>query len=158
MIDQLYRQLIMDHYKYPRNYGKLERSEVIRISHKNPTCGDAMILYVHIEQGILSDIKFEGSGCSISMASCSMMTMAVREQTVKEVQTMINEFELMIKNGIVMQHPCLQDAVSLAGVHNLRGRHNCALMGWQALTKSLHLHDAAAASITCDKRKEEAAT
>jgi nitrogen fixation NifU-like protein len=136
MLDQLYRQLVIDHYKYPRNYGKLDHPEVIRIPYKNPTCGDAMILYVHIEQDVLSDIKFEGSGCSISMASCSMMTMAVREQTVEEAQIMINQFESMIKNGIALKHPSLEDAVSLAGIHSLRGRHNCALMGWQALTRS----------------------
>ncbi|MDF2646610.1 MAG: system FeS assembly protein NifU family [Paenibacillus sp.] len=141
MLEQLYRQIVMDHYNYPRNYGKLDHPEVIRIPYKNPTCGDAMILYAHIDQGVISEIKFEGSGCSISMASCSMMTMAVREQSVEEAHLMVNQFELMIKSGITLNHPYFQDAVSLAGVHSLRGRHNCALMGWQALTRSLQQHE-----------------
>ena len=147
MLDPFYRQIVLDHYKYPRNYGKLEHPEAIRIPYKNPTCGDAMILYAQMDQDVVADIKFEGSGCSISMASCSMMTMAIREQTVDEAQIMLHQFELMIKEGVALNHPSLQDAVSLSGVHALRGRHNCALMGWQALTRSLQQHEARQHSI-----------
>lgn len=113
MLDQLYRQTVLDHFKYPRNYGKMEHSNTIRLPYKNPTCGDTMILYTSIEQGFLSEVKFEGSGCSISMASCSIMTEAIYGQTVEE-------------------------ALSLSSVHSLRGRHNCALMGWQALSRILN--------------------
>lgn len=100
-----------------------------------------MILYAYIDHGVISEIQFEGRGCSISMASCSMMTDAIRDQTVAEAHNMINQFELMIKTGIALDHPSLLDASSLSGVHPLRGRHNCALMGWQALALVLQQYE-----------------
>ncbi len=99
-----------------------------------------MILYMLLQDDCIQDIKFEGSGCSISMASCSMMTELVKRKSVREVSQLLEQFTSMIKEGAEPDEDVLEDAVSLSGVHKLRGRHNCALMGWQALQKSLEQH------------------
>ncbi|MGQ3480281.1 Fe-S cluster assembly sulfur transfer protein SufU [Paenibacillus sp. TY11] len=140
MLEQLYRQTIMDHYKQPRNYGKLRDDDAIVLPYKNPTCGDVMILYILLQDDCVQDIKFEGSGCSISMASCSMMTELVKRKSIAEVDELLQQFTSMIKEGAVPDEDVLEDTISLSGVHKLRGRHNCALMGWQALQKSLEQH------------------
>ncbi|CAM4265457.1 SUF system NifU family Fe-S cluster assembly protein [Paenibacillus alkaliterrae] len=140
MLDKLYQQLVLDHYKTPRNKRKLDGEGTIRLPYKNPTCGDVMVLYVNIQNDTISDITFEGEGCSISMASCSMMTTAVKGQSTLTAQQLIGTFTKMIKEGAAPPEPAadlLHDALSLAGVHTLRARHNCALMGWQALNKVL---------------------
>ena len=78
-LDQLYRSVIMDHYKNPRNKGVLEENNVT-IDMNNPTCGDVIHLTLKVEDGIVRDAKFEGEGCSISMASASMMTQIVKNK------------------------------------------------------------------------------
>ncbi len=76
-LDTLYRQVIMDHYKNPRNRGSLDNGSVT-IDMNNPTCGDRIELHLQIDDGIVQDAKFEGEGCSISMSSASMMTQAIK--------------------------------------------------------------------------------
>ncbi|GAE92864.1 scaffold protein [Gracilibacillus boraciitolerans JCM 21714] len=87
-LDTLYRQVIMDHYKNPRNRGSLAKQSVT-IDMNNPTCGDRIELHLQIEDDIVKDAKFEGEGCSISMSSASMMTQAVKgksaDQALKNV-------------------------------------------------------------------------
>lgn len=80
-LDTLYRQVIMDHYKNPRNHGVLEDSVTVNLN--NPTCGDRIQLTMKVEEGIVQEAKFEGEGCSISMSSASMMTQAVKVRKLK---------------------------------------------------------------------------
>ena len=82
-LDTLYRQVIMDHYKNPRNQGSVRR-RALTIDMNNPTCGDRIHLTMKVEDGIVQDAKFEGEGCSISMSSASMMTQAIKGKTVEE--------------------------------------------------------------------------
>ena len=82
-LDQLYRSVIMDHYKNPRNKGVIEDSS-LTIDMNNPTCGDRIHLTLQVEDGIVQNAKFEGEGCSISMASASMMTQALKGKKVDE--------------------------------------------------------------------------
>ena len=82
-LDQLYRSVIMDHYKKPRNKGSLEDGSVT-IDMNNPTCGDRIHLTLQVTNGIVENAKFDGEGCSISMASASMMTQAVKGKPVEE--------------------------------------------------------------------------
>ncbi|MCD1257682.1 SUF system NifU family Fe-S cluster assembly protein [Paenibacillus athensensis] len=138
MLDELYRKMVMDHYRNPRNKGKLPEGTV-RLAYKNPTCGDVMVLYLDVGEDRIHDIRFEGEGCSISMASCSMMTELVKGKSLTEVQVLITQFTKMIKDGNPEDIDLLEDAASLSGVHALRARHNCALMGWQALQKALQI-------------------
>ena len=76
-LDQLYRRVIMDHYKNPRNKGSIEDG-ALTVDMNNPTCGDRIHLTLQVEDGVIKDAKFDGEGCSISMASASMMTQAIK--------------------------------------------------------------------------------
>lgn len=137
-MDELYKQLIIDHYRHPRNYGEINDMSSIRLFYKNPTCGDTIVLYLLVDQGQIHDIKFEGDGCSISMASCSMMTSAVKGRSLEEAENLTRLFSSMITIGISPEDEALEESLSLLGVHSLRARHNCALMGWQALRKVIN--------------------
>lgn len=142
MLEQLYKQIVMDHYKNPRNKGKIEGEGAIQFPYKNPTCGDVMVLYMTLDNGSkIKDVKFEGEGCSISMASCSMMTDLVKGKTVEEARRLIGLFTGMIKNGDIPEDEDeLGDALALSGVHKLRARHNCSLLGWNGLDRALNQH------------------
>lgn len=138
-LENLYKQIVMDHYKKPRNKGKLTDEGALQLPYKNPTCGDVMVLYMNVDgNNRIKDIKFEGEGCSISMASCSMMTDLVKGKSVEEAKITIALFNDMIKKGEVPEdEDALGDALSLSGVHKLRARHNCSLLGWNGLEKAL---------------------
>ncbi|KMJ55061.1 nitrogen fixation protein [Bacillus sp. LL01] len=138
MLQDLYRKVVMDHAKYKRNTGVLEGEDVRKIHYKNPTCGDVITLYVVIDDEQLQDISFEGEGCSISMASSSIMTELIKNKDITTVSSLRNGFEQLIRDGKQANEEIdLGDALSLEGVHKLRARHNCALMAWQALDKVL---------------------
>ncbi|MFK7695321.1 Fe-S cluster assembly sulfur transfer protein SufU [Paenibacillus sp. HJGM_3] len=139
-LEALYKQIVMDHYKKPRNKGKLTDEGALQLPYKNPTCGDVMVLYMNVDENDrITDIKFEGEGCSISMASCSMMTDVVKGKTVEEAKHAIHLFNDMIKKGELPEdEDALGDALALSGVHKLRARHNCSLLGWNGLEKALH--------------------
>lgn len=138
MLDNLYKQIVMDHYKNPRNRGKLQKDGSITFPFKNPTCGDVVVLYLDLDDNQnIRDIKFEGEGCSISMASCSMMTALVKGKPVEEARQLIGQFTDMVKTGNIEDEDALGDAVSLSGVHQLKARHNCSLLGWNGLEKAI---------------------
>ncbi|GAB2724035.1 Fe-S cluster assembly sulfur transfer protein SufU [Paenibacillus thermoaerophilus] len=140
MLENLYKQIVMDHYKNPRNRGKLDTTGgAFSLPYKNPTCGDVVVLYMNVdESGRIADIKFEGEGCSISMASCSMMTELVKGKTVEQAKELIGHFNDMIRQGVIPEdEDLLGDALALSGVHKLRARHNCSLLGWQGLEKAI---------------------
>ncbi len=94
-LDHLYRQVIMDHYKTPRNRGAIDGG--VTIDMNNPTCGDTIRLQLAIEDDIVKDAKFDGEGCSISMASASMMTQAVKGKTVEEALQLAHVFSEMVQ-------------------------------------------------------------
>jgi nitrogen fixation NifU-like protein len=138
MLDDLYRKVVMDHAKYKKNYGQLDGNEIRKVHYKNPTCGDVITLYIQLEGDLIENVAFEGEGCSISMASSSMMTELIMKKDLAAVATTRSEFEKLIREGEQSNDLIdLGDALSLQGVHKLRARHNCALMCWQALDKAL---------------------
>jgi nitrogen fixation NifU-like protein len=142
MLDLIYKQTVMDHYKNPRNQGKLEMDSVIKMAYKNPTCGDVVVLYLDITaEKTIRDIKFESVGCSISISSCSMMTELVKGKTCAIGNHLLSQFTRMIQFGTTPENEELQDAEALSGVHKLRARHNCALMGWKALEKAIQIYE-----------------
>ncbi|PYZ97544.1 SUF system NifU family Fe-S cluster assembly protein [Alteribacter lacisalsi] len=135
MLNDLYRQLIIDHAKRKRNHPKME--EGTSLHYKNPTCGDVMTLYWRWDNdGTLADVSFIGEGCSISMASCSMMSEIIRRKTPADIHVLRQAMEELIREGRDPESTDLGDALSLAGVHRLRARHNCALMPWQAIDRA----------------------
>ncbi|WP_209123256.1 Fe-S cluster assembly sulfur transfer protein SufU [Alkalihalobacillus sp. BA299] len=138
MLDQLYRQLVVDHSKNRRNHRKLEGEQIKQLHYKNPTCGDVMTLFLKLsEDKRIEDISFIGEGCSISMASASMMTELLKGVPLKEAAKLRQAMEAMVRNGEVSEEIDLGDAFALEGVHKLRARHNCALMAWQALDRAV---------------------
>ncbi|MBM7647840.1 nitrogen fixation NifU-like protein [Bacillus ectoiniformans] len=141
MLDHLYRTVIMDHYKHKRNYERLTGDHIKKAHYKNPTCGDAMTLFLDIEQEVVKKAAFIGEGCSISMASASMMSELIKNKSIKEISTMRKAFEELIRTGETDQEELLGDSLSLQGVHALKARHNCALMTWQALHKILNAEE-----------------
>jgi nitrogen fixation NifU-like protein len=96
-MDDLYKEIIIDHYKNPRNSGSLDDATVVKEG-KNPLCGDELTLYLKITDDMIEDIKIESSGCSISLASASMMTKALKGQSISEVKEIVSEFKEMISS------------------------------------------------------------
>ncbi|MBG9917199.1 nitrogen fixation protein [Bacillus sonorensis] len=137
MLDNLYRQVIMEHYRHKRNFEELKGANIRKVHYKNPTCGDVMTLFLDLKLDQVKKAAFLGEGCSISMASASMMTELIQNKPLKEIAILRKAFEDLIRDGKSTDKIDLGDSLSLQGVHKLKARHNCALMTWQALDKVL---------------------
>lgn len=135
-LDQLYRSVIMDHYKNPKNKGVLEDNN-ITIDMNNPTCGDVIHLTLQVEDGVVQDAKFEGEGCSISMASASMMTQIVKKKKVDEALNYAHVFSDMMLGKEVDDSVDLGDIEALSGVAKFPARIKCATLAWKAMEKGI---------------------
>ena len=133
-LDQLYRSVIMDHYKNPRNKGVLDNGSMT-VDMNNPTCGDRIRLTFDIEDGIIQEAKFEGEGCSISMSSASMMTEAVKGHSLGEAMQMSQEFTKMMLGEDYNITEDMGDVEALQGVSQFPARIKCATLAWKALEK-----------------------
>lgn len=135
-LDMLYRQVIMDHYKNPRNRGVIEDGVTVDLN--NPTCGDSLRLQLQVEAGIVKDAKFEGEGCSISLASASMMTQIVKGKSVDEALQLANIFSEMVQGKDYDTDTFdLGDIEALSGVSKFPARIKCATLAWKALEKGV---------------------
>ncbi len=135
-LDQLYRSVIMDHYKTPRNKGTIE-NDSINIEMNNPTCGDRIHLTLQVEDGIVKDAKFDGEGCSISMASASMMTQAVKGKDVDTALGLSKTFSDMMLGKEYDDSVDLGDIEALQGVSQFPARIKCATLAWKAMEKGV---------------------
>lgn len=135
-LDQLYRSVIMDHYKNPRNKGVLADNNVT-VDMNNPTCGDVIHLTLQVEDGIVKDAKFEGEGCSISMASASMMTQIIKNKDVDTAVNYAHLFSDMMLGKEVDDSVDLGDIEALSGVAKFPARIKCATLGWKAMEKGI---------------------
>ncbi|WP_210365227.1 Fe-S cluster assembly sulfur transfer protein SufU [Bacillus sp. REN3] len=136
-LDNLYRQVIMDHYKNPRNKGVLEEGS-LTVNMNNPTCGDRIQLTMRVEDGKVADSKFEGEGCSISMSSASMMTQAIKGKSVEEALKLSKIFsDMMQGNDYDEEDLDLGDIEALQGVSKFPARIKCATLAWKAMEKGL---------------------
>ncbi|WP_078379092.1 Fe-S cluster assembly sulfur transfer protein SufU [Sutcliffiella halmapala] len=136
-LDTLYRQVIMDHYKNPRNKGQLEE-ESITIDMNNPTCGDRIHLTLKLEDGKVAAAKFDGEGCSISMASASMMTQAVKGLEVEKALELSQIFyDMMLGKEYDDENLDLGDIEALQGVAKFPARIKCATLAWKAMEKGV---------------------
>ena len=135
-LEQLYRSVIMDHYKHPRNKGELD-SGTITIDMNNPTCGDEIRLMLEVKDNIIDDVRFEGHGCSISMASASMMTEAVKGKNVEGALEMADEFSKMMLGEEYTITDDMGDIEALSGVSQFPARIKCATLSWKALEKGV---------------------
>jgi len=136
-LDTLYRQVIMDHYKNPRNKGAIE-SDSITVDMNNPTCGDRIHLTLQVEDGKVADAKFDGEGCSISMASASMMTQAVKGLEVEKALELSQIFyDMMLGKEYDEETMDLGDIEALQGVAKFPARIKCATLAWKAMEKGV---------------------
>ncbi|MFP3917991.1 SUF system NifU family Fe-S cluster assembly protein [Lysinibacillus telephonicus] len=136
-LDQLYRSVIMDHYKKPRNKGSLEENSVT-IDMNNPTCGDRIHLTLKINDGIVEDAKFDGEGCSISMSSASMMTEVIKGKKIEEALELANIFSKMMLGEDYSDKYDLGDVEALQGVSKFPARIKCATLAWKAMEKGVN--------------------
>ncbi len=134
-LDDLYRRVIMDHYKNPRNRGKFD-DDVLTVDLNNPTCGDRISLQLIVEDGIVKDARFTGEGCSISMSSASMMTEAVKGLNFDDALQLAERFSSLMK-GEDVQFDELEDIEALSGVNKFPARIKCATLAWNALKKGI---------------------
>lgn len=134
-LDTLYRQVIMDHYKHPRNRGTFE-DDALTVEMNNPTCGDRIFLQFKLDGNIVEDVKFTGEGCSISLASASMMTQAVKGKAIDEALNMSELFsQMMLGEEVDIDEFGLEDIEALQGVSQFPARIRCATLAWKAMEK-----------------------
>lgn len=135
-LDQLYRSVIMDHYKTPRNKGVLDESS-ITVDMNNPTCGDVIHLTLAIENDTVQDAKFEGEGCSISMSSASMMTQIIKGKSVEEALALSKIISEMMLGKEYDDSIDLGDIEALSGVAKFPARIKCATLAWKAMEQGV---------------------
>ncbi|HYM69736.1 MAG TPA: SUF system NifU family Fe-S cluster assembly protein [bacterium] len=141
-LDDLYRDVILDHYSHPRNKGVAEPADAVRDG-ANPLCGDEIRVSLRVRGGVVEDVQFEGKGCSISQASASMMTELVKGKRVEDARRAIDAFKAMMRGGEAPPDG-LGDLESLQGVRKFPVRVKCATLSW--ITLELALEDLAATS------------
>jgi nitrogen fixation NifU-like protein len=132
-LDNLYQEVILDHYKNPQNKSLLSDNDA-QVHHVNPSCGDEITLGVKLDGERVVSVNWDGVGCSISQASASILSDLLLGKTLKEAEKISEEFlELMQSKGSAEGNPeVLEDAVALAGVSQYPARIKCALLGWMA--------------------------
>lgn len=145
-LEDLYREIILDHYRTPRNRGEIESPPAIESRGHNPLCGDEITLYLLVDgegdDAVVSDVKIGGQGCSISQSSASMMTQAVIGKSVSETRALIRRFRSMMGLEDVESQPGdddidLGDLEALQGVVKFPVRIKCAVLGWNTLADAL---------------------
>jgi nitrogen fixation NifU-like protein len=150
-LEDLYREIILDHYRSPRNRGELAAPPAHKAEGFNPLCGDEVILYLEIEDGTVADVKIGGQGCSISQASTSMMSAAIKGKSVAEARRLIGAFKALMSihesklegesDGADLQAEldgvALGDLEALQGVVKFPVRIKCATLAWNTLQQGL---------------------
>jgi nitrogen fixation NifU-like protein len=166
-LEDLYREIILDHYRSPRNRGELPEPPARRVEGFNPLCGDEVVVYLVVEDGMVKDIRIAGQGCSISQSSASLMSAAVKGKPVGEVRDLIRTFKSMMSihearlgdgdEGAGADGPepdaegpvdvdSLGELAALQGVVKFPVRIKCATLSWNTLSQGLDEAEQAAAS------------
>ena len=143
-LEELYREVILDHYRTPRNQGRIESADATAQG-VNPLCGDEITIDLALSNGVVTDIAVQGQGCSISQASASMMTEAVKGKTREEIADLVARFRKMMSlddsddPGLDPERPgsVLGDIEALQGVRKYPVRIKCASLGWNTLLEAL---------------------
>ena len=137
-LDSLYQEVILDHYKHPKNKA-LKADPTRQVKHVNTSCGDEIVLNLHLSGNHVTDVTWEGIGCSISQASTSVMSELMRGKSIDEALALVDEFQSMIqsKGALVGDEERLGDGVAFAGVSKFPARVKCALLGWMAVKDAI---------------------
>jgi nitrogen fixation NifU-like protein len=149
-LEDLYREIILDHYRTPRNRGELDTPPATKVDGHNPLCGDEISVYLMVEKpedgdvddAVVTDIKIGGQGCSISQSSASMMSSVVMGKRVGEIRAVTRRFRSLMGIDDVELQPGdedvdLDDLEALQGVVKFPVRIKCAVLGWNTLTSAL---------------------
>ena len=136
---ELYQQVILDHNKSPRNFRVMENPTQEADGH-NPLCGDTLHVYLHVEDGIVKDVSFQGSGCAISKASASLMTSMIKGKTVEEAEKLFENFHALVTGNLESDHDIseLGKLGVFAGVQEFPVRVKCASLAWHTMETALH--------------------
>jgi nitrogen fixation NifU-like protein len=159
-LEDLYREIILDHYRNPRNRGELPTPPAHKVEGFNPLCGDEIIVYLEVDDGLVRDLRIGGQGCSISQSSASMMSAAVKGKTVPEARATIRAFKALMSiheqrldggedddSGVLPEREeevNLGDLEALQGVVKFPVRIKCATLSWNTLSQGLDDVEAAA--------------
>jgi nitrogen fixation protein NifU and related proteins len=149
-LDDLYQELILDHYRKRRGRGTLEHPSVA-VDQNNPLCGDEIHLELQIEDGVITALRHSGEGCSISQASASMMSQAIEGQTVEGALGLVEHFRRVMNGSESADEERLGDAVALEGVARYPVRIKCALLGWMAAKDAILTHGGEAPHVTSEE-------
>ena len=143
-MDQMYQEIILDHYKHPHHRG-LREPFGAEVHHVNPTCGDEITLRVQLNDGVVEDISYDGQGCSISQASTSVLTDQVIGKPLTEALEILDAFSEMIssRGNIEGDEDVIGDGIAFAGVSKYPARVKCALLGWMAFKDAVSRAEAA---------------
>jgi len=159
-LEDLYREIILDHYRSPRNRGELESPPAVRVEGFNPLCGDEIVVTIDVEDGVVADIKIGGTGCSISQSSASLMSAGVKGKSVEEARELIATFKGMmsiheatlpagagapgadaepvdVPEPEVIDIDALGELAALQGVVKFPVRIKCATLSWNTLSQGL---------------------
>ncbi len=153
-LEDLYREIILDHYRNPRNRGELETPPAHRVEGFNPLCGDEIVLYLDVANGVVRDVRVGGQGCSISQSSASMMSSAVKGKTIDEIRNLTKSFKAMMSihesslegvEDVPIEDPidagdpgaALGDLEALRGVVKFPVRIKCATLSWNTLAQGI---------------------
>jgi nitrogen fixation protein NifU and related proteins len=130
-LEDLYRDVILDHHKRPRNFRVIGSAQTAE--GRNPLCGDRLTVYLQVEDARVTDASFQGYGCAIATASASLMTEAVRGKTIAEVDALAARFHGMVVAAHDAPLPALGELAALGGVRRFPARVKCASLPWRAL-------------------------
>ena len=134
-LNELYQEVILDHSKSPRNFRELEDANR-SAEGNNPVCGDRFTVFLKLENDVIHDISFQGSGCAISKAAASMMTESIKGKTIGEAQKLFQQYQELVKTGCEDKIGSPKLSV-FAGVHKFPMRVKCAVLAWHALLAAL---------------------
>jgi nitrogen fixation NifU-like protein len=135
-LDDIYKEVILDHYKSPRNKRDLPGAE-LRCHANNPLCGDEITVFAHLDGDTVAEVTFQGAGCSISQSSASMMTEAVSGASVDAAKALTGDFRGMMAGDVEPEEDRFGDLVALKGVVQYPIRIKCAVLAWDVLQDAL---------------------
>ena len=136
-LEQLYRQVIMDNYKNPKNKGLVNDEKYTNVHLKNPSCGDDMKVCCHIEGDVINDVRHDGHGCSICCSSASVMSNLLKGKKVFEAKDIINDFYEMVKGNEISDEERMDEAIAYKSVSQFPARIKCATLAWKAIEEAI---------------------
>ena len=139
----LYQEVILDHNRSPRNFGPLEDAD-LQADGYNPLCGDRLSIAVKVDGGVVTDVRFQGSGCAISQASASLMTEGIKGKTLDEARALFDRFQRLVTDQAALaDEASLGKLTVFAGVRDYPARVKCAILAWHTLRAAVdNIHEA----------------